>query len=511
MAKRRNLFAGALCLALFLSACGKPETDPTPTLEVTPSPAVEVRGQEFVLPYSAAGGFHPITGSNRINLTLAPLLYEGLFSVDNTFTAQLELCSGYSVSEDGLVWTFRLEKRTFSDGSPLTGVEAAASLNAARQSQRFQSRLRDITRVTAGEGEVTVTLSRPNGDLPSLLDVPIVKETEDPQRPLGTGHYRLEEQGEGLAIRLVEPWAQLDAIALRPIAAEDDLVYAFDTREISLVNVDLTGTNALGYSGRYETTDYPTTTLLYVGYNLRSEVCREETVRRAIALALDRQEVAGRLLAGHAVASALPIHPASPLYDSDLADGAKTDLGAARALLEGEGWSYDEAGRLRRGRSGLTLRLAVNQENTYKVAVAEALAGDLTELGCEVTVEKLPWDDFVSALNRRDFDLYLGETTLTADFDLEALLAPGGSLNNGGCQDGELSELLAAFRGAVGEERQQAASALCTRLGQVAPITPLCFKNGSLLTQWGQVRGTKPAPTQRNVFAGFDEWQIDLE
>lgn len=499
----------ALSLLLTLPACRQAEAQETP--EATPTPVwTEPVGERagFVLPYSAAGGFHPITGSNRINLTLAPLLYEGLFAVDNTFTAQLELCSSYTVSEDGLTWTFRLREKTFSDGSPLTGAEVAASLNAARQSQRFQGRLGDILRVTAGEREVTVTLSRPNGDLPSLLDVPIVKETGEPQRPLGTGRYYLEESGEGLTIRLVEPGARLDTIPLRPIAAEDDLVYAFDTREISLVNVDLTGTNALGYSGRYETADYPTTTLLYVGYNLRSEACREETVRQALALALDRQEVAGRLLAGHAVAAALPIHPASPLYDGGAAAGAKTDLAAARALLEGAGWSYDEAGRLRRGRSGLTLRLAVNQENTYKVAVAEALAGDLAGLGCEVTVEKLPWEDFVAALQRRDFELYLGETTLTADFDLEALLAPGGSLNYGGCQDGELSEALTAFREADGEERQQAASGLCARLVQVVPITPLCFKNGSLLTQWGQVWGT--SPTQHNVFAGFDSWKIGL-
>ena len=41
---------------------------------------------------------------------------------------------------------------------------------------------------------------------------------------------------------------------------------------------------------------------------------------------------------------------------------------------------------------------------------------------------------------------------------------------------------------------------------QVAPMVPLVFKNGSLLTQWGQVRGM--APTQRDVFFGLEGWQI---
>ena len=59
---------------------------------------------------------------------------------------------------------------------------------------------------------------------------------------------------------------------------------------------------------------------------------------------------------------------------------------------------------------------------------------------------------------------------------------------------------------AAGEERQAAASTLWEQVTQVAPMVPLVFKNGSLLTQWGQVRGM--APTQRDVFFGLEGWQI---
>ena len=111
-------------------------------------------------------------------------------------------------------------------------------------------------------------------------------------------------------------------------------------------------------------------------------------------------------------------------------------------------------------------------------------------------------EEFVTALTRREFDLYLGETTLTADFDLEALLAPAGSLNYGGYADEETTALLEACRSARGEERRQATEALCARVAEEVPILPICFKNGSLLTQWGQVSGA--APTQRDVFAGLE-------
>jgi len=499
-------------LVLSLPGCGPREAEETaePIPEVTPTPAVIVpveEGNEFVLPFSLGGGFHPITGSNRVNLTLAPLMYRGLFAVDRGFEAQKDLCRDYSVSEDGLTWTFRLQEAVFSDGSPLTAAEAASSLNLARESARYGGRLKDLVRVTAEEGQVKVILSRPNGALPVLLDVPIVKETDDGQRPLGTGPYALEGEGETLEL-VARAGAEVPAevIPLRATGSGDDLVYAFDAGEISLVDTDLTGTNALGYSGRLETVDYPTTGLLYLGFNTKSGDCRDEAVRQALARAVDRETAARQLLAGHGVASALPVHPQAPGYDAQVAGTLAYDMDAAREGLEKAGWSTDEEGRLRKGRSGLSLRLVVNQENTYKVTVAEAIGAALEELGCAVTVEKLPWDDFTAALARGEFDLYLAESLLTADFELEELLGREGTLNYGGYGDGETQALMDQRRAASGAEREAAASALYARLGVTAPIVPICFKNGSLLTQWGQVSGT--APTQRDVFAGLADWVV---
>ena len=48
------------------------------------------------------------------------------------FSGPALLCSGYTVSEDGLTWTFTLrEGITFSDGTPLTGTVAAQALRDA--------------------------------------------------------------------------------------------------------------------------------------------------------------------------------------------------------------------------------------------------------------------------------------------------------------------------------------------------------------------------------------------
>lgn len=509
MKKRsRQVQMVALALALTLSGCGQVSTGETAPVSTTSPTVIQPMKRTFALPYSPGGSLHPIDGSNRINLSLAPLIYQGLFSLNRQFQAQKELCGEYGVSEDGLIWTLTLKESTFSDGSPLTVAEVVASLNRARRSGRLSDRLSDIKTVTAANDTVVITLFRANEGLPLLLDVPIVKESDE-DWPLGTGTYVpvKDENGGTKLVARVGVETTVPAIPLVPVADGDDLIFAFDANQISAVEADLTGSNALGYSGRFETVDYPTSTLLYLGFNMtRSSPCREKALRQAVALAVDRKDIADRLLAGHAVAASLPVHPVAREYDGELAAQWDWDPERAAQVLEDGGVTLNENGQRVLGQTAVTLRLLVNQDNSYKVAVAEALAAGLESLGCTVTLDKLPWESFVTALERREFDLYLGETTLAADFGLEALLTSGGSLNYGGFYDRELEELMAAHRGAAGEEREIAAAALYSAVAETAPLVPLCFKNGSLLTQWGQVSGAHP--TQRNVYEGIEEWRL---
>ena len=83
---------------------------------------------------------------------------------------------------------------------------------------------------------------------------------------------------------------------------------AFNAGEITLMDVDLTGSSDLGSSGRYEVWDYNTTQMLYLGFNAQQGLCRDADVRRAIAQAVDRQDVVDSIFARHGTASA-PAHP----------------------------------------------------------------------------------------------------------------------------------------------------------------------------------------------------------
>ena len=254
---------------------------------------------------------------------------------------------------------------------------------------------------------------------------------------------------------------------------------------------------------------------LYLSVLLRPQVQLSElfsltgwvavAVRQALLRAFDRSSAVTARLSRHAQAAALPVSPVSPLYDAELAQALAYDTGAAEELLTQAGYSRSDGVWQRRG-TPLSLTLAAPTNNPTRLDAAELLVANLTDLGIQAELAALPWDDYVQALESRAFDLYLGEVRLTADFDLTALITPGGALNYGGYSNAQTTGLHNAFRAASGAARTEAAAQLYAQLAQEPPFAVICFKNWSVLMQWNQLSGL--SPTQQNLFYQFDQWEI---
>ena len=197
----------ALTLALALTACGEDvpveeSAGPTASPAAAPAPVV------FALGYDPEDELHPLRSTSQLNQDWAPRVYECLYTLDNSFAPQPRLARSAAVSGDGRVWTVSLARKTFSDGTPVAGEQVAASLLAARDSEAYGQRLASVSSVTVDEqtGDVVITLSRPNGSLPALLDVPIVLEREEGELPLGSGPYVLSGDASSLRLAANPRW-----------------------------------------------------------------------------------------------------------------------------------------------------------------------------------------------------------------------------------------------------------------------------------------------------------------
>ena len=154
------------------------------------------------------------------------------------------------------------------------------------------------------------------------------------------------------------------------------------------------------------------------------------------------------------------------------------------------------------------MTVLVNSESEQRVEIGEAVVTALRSVGIDAQLKSLAWSAYVSALEKGDFDMYVAEARLQADFDVSALLCDGGALNYGNINDRDYRDLIDDFLAAEGEEKAQAAEKLCRYVRDTAPIVPLAFQRSSAVTHRGVVTGM--SPSQSNVFRNITAWKIEL-
>lgn len=491
--KRLRKTLPLLLALLLLTGCWQEELpedtgliSPGEELPQEPEPEPELLLPEsFSLPYAPDQSLDPIDCPDGPQQTAASLICEGLFRLTPDLETENLLCESYTYDSERYAYTFTLRSGVlFSDGSPLTARDVRAALERARQSERYRARLAHISSISAGDGTVTITLSRPNTGFPALLDIPISKESGGV--PLGTGPYFLSQDEDGAFLAANPAWWQgggqpVERIGLTEASGQDAVLYRFSSHEVQLITADLTGTDPAVLTGSVNQWEADTAVLQYVGLNTAAAPLDDAALRCALGECLNREHIVSGFLSGHGRAAQFPVSPRSPLYPQELEIRFSAD--APVQAVSRTGYVPER-----------TLTLLVNGENSFKTAVADYLAESFTAAGVPVETRVLPWEEYAAALEAGDFDLYYGEVRLTADWDLSPLLSSGGALNYGGWMDAETDGLLAAYNAA--ENRTAAMEALCSRLRQQSPILPVCFKSTSVLTQTGVLEELTPTAAE---------------
>ena len=522
--KKMVLRAAAL-LAVFALLAGCTLTERIGAGNAAGGEAAQGDGQEptaepgyFGLAYYANEKVNPVLSVSRINRILTEALYEGLFTLDRSLTPQPVLCETYS--GDGVSWTFKLRQGvTFWSGEPLRASDVVYSYELARSTPEspYYGRLQDVQAISAvDERTVALTLKSPNTQLPRLLDIPVFRQgTEDSDFSEGTGAYQPQSDG---AVRWLVPYAgwhegavsAFPRIDLVTTVRPDAVVYSFETGDISLTRADRISATPATFKGAAEVYQTPTTTLHYLGVNYGHAPYQVPAVRQAVSAAFDRARLCQTQLQSFADPAVLPVNP-QPAASETLAYSTEEDEERALSLLAGVGITdtdgdgvldYADADGKRRP---LAPVLLVNAENTYKVAVAQQVVADLEQIGIRATVKALPFEEFQQALAKSEYDLYYGETIMTADFDLRPLTSVGGAVNVSGYASTLTDGFVAAYRAAAGDALAPARDALYNHLLTAMPVIPIAFTRGQVITRSGLIQGFTPAPF--DVFYGVQNWK----
>lgn len=363
-----------------------------------------------------AAGFDPCVDWGCGEHVHEPLIQSTLVVTDKDMAFVNDLAVSYECSTDNLVWTFEIRDDVrFSDGKPLRASDVAFTINTIRQSERAQADLTMVSEAVAtSDTVVEIRLSKPyNALLYTLAVMGIVPEhaygDTYGEAPVGSGRYLLKQWDRGQQVILeANPDYYGDTPTIKRVTVvfmeEDAALAAAKSGQVDMAYTSATYADqeVSGYSlASYKTVDSRGINLPVIAsgsskrdgentYPAGNDVTCHVEVRRAINMAIDREQMIKNVLNGRATA-AYSIGDGLPWASADMR--IERDLDAAKALLEDAGWKAGEDGvRVLDGtRAELTLYYAAG--DTVRQAMANEFANQMKELGIAVTPTGASWDD----------------------------------------------------------------------------------------------------------------------
>lgn len=364
--------------------------------------------------------------SNEVDADLSSLVFSGLVRVGKDGSVLPDLAVDLpEVSDGGATYTFRLRANArWHDGVPVTSRDVAFTVGILQDPDFDDPVLAEgwlgVRVETPDDGTVVIRLRQPSapflarsatvGLLPEhLLRGKGAQQLERDAfnvRPVGSGPYRLESldaRGATLVAngayylgrpgieRLVLRFYPDEPQAIRAFAAgETDGLFLRGVRTRDELDV------VAGVEGKVVTVAHRSVlAMLYL--NTSNSLFRDERVRKALSLAIDRGELVEGVLRGVGKATASPVIPGTWAYRPE-EDSTAVDLSRARQFLAEAGWQpHPTTGIL--VREGQEFRFTIRTDNApERVGLANAVAQQLEALGIRATVASTTF-----SVLRRDF------------------------------------------------------------------------------------------------------------
>ncbi len=536
----RNCLALLMAILLFLliPGCGlitipeAPLTEYEPTPSATPEPTPQPteppprKGGELRVALTAPDVLNPHLTQSRDMLNFLGLVFESPIAFDSNRKPIPSLVTSWETSSDGRLWIFDVRKDVkWHNGESMTGEDILFTLEALQSGvldSFYQKNIFENTNIVEanlrGGDPYTfyIRLGEPSFLILDILTFPVLSKSmyqsvdniakiSRGQLPIGTGPYLVDtDHSDESSIRLIQNrnwWGDepyISSVVGKTYNTNDEARLAFQNEEVDLVDTSIIYANtrlSRNNSGHYK---YLTPYFEFLAINRSNTLLQNNTIKKAIAYALNRKDIISKVYLNNAETVDVPIQSNSWLYDSRYRI-YDYDPKKALRLLQEEGWGdTDRDGILDKiineKKVDLSFSLMTNSENDFRRDTVDLIAKQMEAIGIRIEVEIVPWDIMqTESIPKGEFDAILTGYNLDMTHDFRFFLHSsqiGEGLGNFmAYNEPDMDQLLDnAARAATEEARWEAYQEIQKYLIQEMPIISLYFRTGSMLYD-NRIRG----------------------
>jgi ABC-type transport system substrate-binding protein len=360
------------------------------------------------------------------------LIYDTLVAFNEKMAIVPELATGWSVSKDGLTWTFRLRRGVvFHDGTPFDAdavvfdIQRQIDPNVNKSNRPLWDPISGARKID--DYTVAITTKKPFGALLNslahasggIVSPAAVRRLGEgfARAPVGTGPYMFErlDTGTELVVRRFDRYwggpAGYPRIVLRNVPDPTTRIALLQSGQADVIDA-IPPENVAQLQGNrdIEVVSRPALRTFGFAFNLNRPVFQDVRVRQAFNYAVNRTAIIKAIFRGYATPIDSPLSPFTVGHTS--AGSYSYDPGKASSLLAEAGWKPGPDGVLRRNGQAFEISVLTPIGMLPKdIEVTQAFQDFLRAVGVRVSINRVEpaafWDYLRVPPDRLKWDMVL--------------------------------------------------------------------------------------------------------
>lgn len=340
-------------------------------------------------------------------------IYDPLVAITDDGQAEPRLAESWTISDDGLTYTFKLvENASFTSGRPFNAEAAKANLERGLESPYRKSQLKQIQEINVlGEYELEIKLSVVYGPFLKglsalgIVDTEAVAEVgadEFARNPVGTGPYKIKtwETGEKVILEANEDYFRgapsIKELEFKIIPNSSTMMIALENGEIDVAtDIDSMDIPEVEANEALQLEETPMTFVESLLINCEKEPFNNTLVRRAILMCIDKQSIVDVAFDGRAMIADQPVTPYQYGYSSTFKPTEK-NVEEAKKLLAEAGFP-----------DGFSCKITAMEG--FRKKTAEVIQSNLKEIGITAEIELLEFGTMLDEGAAGNYELYVME------------------------------------------------------------------------------------------------------